>query len=184
MTQVAHPANVESACLGRQTFAADIDCMGDPAVKGQVRDFLSCAPAFCSTAAVSVASVDVEYGVPCASLPFSGTRTAGQPGDASRADTRGGAGACSDLRREGEGLPGTHSGPAATWQAPSADAVPEGAWPLLHCRSILEQQAVPALDPGLHSSLLRLQDLRRLNEHQDDACTGGQHASAQVCLPA
>ena len=157
--------------------------MGVPAVDGQVREFLSCAPGFCSSAAVSVACVDVEYRVPCDSLTPSATRPAGRPGDAG-SKTRGTAGVCSDLAPGGEGLVGAPSQSAGTPHGPSADAVAESAWPLLRCRSILEQQAVPALDPGLHKSLLRLHDLRRSSHHQNDACSGGRHASAPVFASA
>ena len=157
--------------------------MGVPACQGQLREFLSCAPGFRSSAAVSVACVDVEYRVPCASLAPGAARPAGRPGDASGAKARASAGACSDLRGEGQGHPGAPSESAATWQASPADTEPVGAWPLLRCRSMLEQQAIPALDPGLRNSLLRLHDVRHLSQHQDDACPGSQHAQHQ-CSPA
>lgn len=181
------PVHVRMACSRlhrRQTPAAGPACMGVPACQGQVREFLSCAPGFSSSAAVSVACVDVEYRVPGASLAPDATRPAGRPGDASGAETRASAGACSDLRGEGQGHPGVPSESTATWQASPAATVSEGAWSPLRCCSVLEQQAIPALDPGLSNSLLRLHDLRRLSQHQDGACPGGQHASAPVFVNA
>ena len=158
--------------------------MGVPARQGQLREFLSCAPGFSSSAAVTVACVDVEYRVPCAYLAPGATSPAGRPGDASGAEARASAGACSDLRGEGQGHPGAPGESAATWQASPADTESVGAWPPLRCRSMLEQQAIPALDPGLRNSLLRLHDLRRLSQHQDDACPGSHHASAPVFASA
>ena len=153
-------------------------CMGVRECQGQLREFLSCAPGFSSSAAVSVACVDVEYRVPCTYLAPGATKPAGRPGETVGAEARASAGACSDLHVGGQGQPGAPSESAATWQALRADTESVGAWPPLHCRSMLEQQAIPALDPGLRNSLLRLHDLRRLSQHQDDACPGSQLATS------
>lgn len=137
---------------------------------GQVREYVHCAPSFSSIASVTLGNVGAVYIVPEALTERPAFE---QPGDSKHADSSASAWAehASNFLRQR-----LHKG--AQRQAPAdvcSITASLAAWLTPCYRRMLEEQAAPAMDPGLHACLLRAQKLRGLEQHWRDTGAGDMH---------
>lgn len=137
---------------------------------GQVREYVHCAPSFSSIASVTVGKVGAVYIVPEALAERPAFE---QTGDSKHADINSSAWAehTSNFLRQR-----LHNG---AQQQASTDVcsitASLAAWLTPCYRRMLEEQASPAMDPGLHACLLHAQKLRNLEQHWRDTGAGDMH---------